>query len=87
MSSGHELIVLFLNGITFNTGAIIMNKLLDFLIILVIVLAITIWVQKYLDTPTVLVDQYGNCVSVELPEGAGDCNNLPETYNKVITGR
>ena len=64
-----------------------MNKLLDFLVILVIVFVIMIWMKAWLDTPTVYVDQYGKCIAVELSTGAGDCNTLPDTYDKVITGR
>lgn len=64
-----------------------MNKLIDFLVILVIVFVVMIWMKAWLDTPTVYVDQYGKCVSVELSTGAGDCNNLPDAYEKVITGR
>lgn len=62
-------------------------KFVEFVLLVLMVFLILVGLKAYLDKPTVLVDLQGNCVSVELPEGTGDCNNLPDVYITEIVER
>lgn len=61
-----------------------MNKHLNYIALTVVVGIVLILIRSYLDRPTVYVDVYNKCVAVKLSTGEGSCNNIPDTYEKVI---
>jgi hypothetical protein len=70
-----------------KTKGLIMVKAIEFVLTVVLVFLLIQLLKAYLDTPTVYINSQGNCVSVKLATGAGDCNKLPDTYEKVYVGK
>jgi hypothetical protein len=67
-------------------GELVMAKTIEFVLTVVLVFMLIQVLKSYLDTPTVYFNSNNACVKVELATGTGDCNNLPDAYDKVYLG-